>query len=186
VEIFTDNAPWLEVRQRLIDMEQMALLDHLTQLPNRRHMDDQLEARLAEFKRFAWPFGILMLDIDHFKQVNDTYGHETGDDVLRMIGRNLVANARPFDMTGRWGGEEFLTIIRNVDIVTVNMVAERYRVLISQSFVPKDPEPIRVTVTIGATLAVLEDDRQTLVERADNLLYEGKRLGRNRVVSGQG
>jgi diguanylate cyclase (GGDEF)-like protein/PAS domain S-box-containing protein len=185
VEIFTDNAPWLEVRQRLQDLERMARLDHLTQLPNRRHMDDQLESRLAELKRFGWPFGILMLDIDHFKQVNDTYGHETGDDVLRMIGRTLVANARPFDMTGRWGGEEFLTVVRNVDAGILNMVAERYRVLIAQSFVPKEPEPLRVTVTIGATLATAEDDQQSLVERADGLLYKGKDLGRNVVVGDQ-
>ena len=186
VEIFTDNSPWLEVRQRLHDLERMALLDHLTQLPNRRHMEDQLESQLAEFKRFGWPFGVLMMDVDNFKQVNDTYGHETGDAVLRIIGRTLTVNARPFDMTGRWGGEEFLTIIRNVDFATLNMVAERYRTLISHSFIAQEPEPLRVTVTIGATLAFEGDTRQSLLDRTDKLLYRGKRLGRNIVVSGHG
>lgn len=182
VEVFGDNTPRLESRQRIKELENIALLDALTALPNRRYLDDQLEARFAEFQRLQMNFGILMLDIDHFKKINDTYGHDVGDDVLKMLSRTMENNSRPYDIVGRWGGEEFLAIVPNADEKILAMVAERYRMLVSQSFIFHQEEPIKVTISIGGTLALKNGSIADMIKRADHNLYRSKENGRNRVT----
>jgi len=182
VEVFGDNSPRLEARERVKELERLALLDHLTSLPNRRYVESQLQARLAEIERFGWPFGALFVDIDHFKLVNDAHGHDTGDEVLRMVSRTLEASSRPFDLVGRWGGEEFLAIVRNVGAEALLRAAERYRRLIRESVLFREPEPIRVTVSIGGSLAFKTDTVETLIHRVDQCLYQSKCQGRDRVT----
>jgi len=182
VEVFNDNSSRLEARERLKELERLALLDHLTNLPNRRYVESQLQARLAEVQRFGWLFGVLFVDIDHFKQVNDSHGHDTGDEVLRMVARTLEASSRPFDLVGRWGGEEFLVIVRNVEAEALRQTAERYRLLVRESVLFRKPEPIRVTVSIGGSLALETDTVETLVHRVDQCLYQSKSQGRDRVT----
>jgi diguanylate cyclase (GGDEF)-like protein len=181
VEIFSENWPRIEARHRHDELQRLALLDGLTELPNRRHLEDQINIRLSELGRIGWNFGVLFIDIDRFKSVNDTHGHDVGDQVLRMVGQTLAHSSRPYDLVGRWGGEEFLAIIRNVDRDLLVMIAERCRVLVRESSLPAPEGGLNVTISVGGTLARSGDDLEGLVKRADEQLYLSKQTGRDRV-----
>lgn len=181
VETFVDTSERNALLQQVEELRQIAFLDELTKLANRRLVESTLQARLAELRRYQWPFGVLMLDIDHFKVVNDTYGHAIGDNVLQMVSQTLAHTARPFDLVGRWGGEEFLAIVSNVTAEELPAIAERMRHLIAASFITVDGQPLRVTASFGATLAVAADTTDTLIARCDALLYTSKMNGRNCV-----
>jgi diguanylate cyclase (GGDEF)-like protein/PAS domain S-box-containing protein len=182
MEIFSNNSAKATILERLAELERTALLDTLTGLGNRHYIEMQLRSRIEEFRRNKWLFGVLFIDVDHFKEVNDRYGHEVGDKVLRMVGQTLEMSSRYADVVGRWGGEEFLAIISNVEVVRLAEVAERFRVLVERSGFELD-EQIGVTVSIGGAEIREEDDAQTLVNRADTNLYLAKQSGRNRVCS---
>ncbi len=124
------------------------------------------------------------IDIDHFKWVNDTYGHDVGDEVLRFVARTFSANSRPFDLYGRWGGEEFLGIIRNIGADDLAQLGNRLRVLIEHAYILHEGEKLQITVSIGATSVTDDDGTESLIKRADSLLYESKRLGRKRLSQG--
>lgn len=181
VQIFSDKSPVVTVRQRLEQCEKMALLDPLTNSPNRRYIKMNLNSRLDEMSRYGWPFGVLFIDIDHFKRVNDIYGHDVGDEILKMIAKTLLNNLRPFDILGRWGGEEFTAIIANVNEQQLYSIANRFRLLVENSALPRGTDIIRVTISIGATFAQSNDTMDTLLKRADQLMYHSKISGRNRV-----
>jgi diguanylate cyclase (GGDEF)-like protein len=140
-----------------------------------------LDARLSEMLRYGWPFGVLFIDIDHFKEVNDVYGHDVGDEVLKMIANTFMNNSRPFDAVGRWGGEEFVAIILNVTEDRLYAIADRLRMLVEQSSLSVGRDTIRVTISIGATLALENDTAETLIRRSDQLMYRAKTSGRNCV-----
>lgn len=182
IELFSDLSAREAMRLRVQELEKFAFLDNLTQLANRRYLDIELEARFAEKKRYGLTFGILMMDIDDFKKINDTYGHETGDAVLKITAKTMMDNARPFDIFGRWGGEEFIAIIRNVDISELIKIGERIRVLIEKSMVRIENHNLNVTVSMGATIAG-SDTTKSIIKRADRLLYTSKEKGRNRLTS---
>jgi diguanylate cyclase (GGDEF)-like protein/PAS domain S-box-containing protein len=182
VQIFSDNLTQLKLKRRVQDLHKQSLLDPLTKVANRRAMVMYLKSRREEFQRFNWPFGVLFIDIDQFKMINDLYGHLVGDGVLKMVSRTLSRNMRPFDIIGRWGGEEFVAIIVNVDLDELRSIAERYRTFIQKSKLKKAFETIRVTVSIGATLCRDGDSVESLIDRADRLMYKGKQAGRNCVV----
>jgi diguanylate cyclase (GGDEF)-like protein len=131
--------------------------------------------------RYGWPFGLLFVDVDEFKRINDEHGHLTGDEVLRMVAQTLSRSVRSFDFVGRWGGEEFIAIIRNATEKTLRSVANRCRTLIENSSLIDHEREIRVTISIGATLARHEDSMETLFQRADQLMYQSKAAGRNRI-----
>ncbi len=133
---------------------------------------------------YNMPFGILFIDIDHFKKFNDTYGHDLGDDVLKYIANTFVANARPFDLYGRWGGEEFLGIIRNINDKELELLGGRLRLLIENSYLIHEKEKLYVTISIGATLVNENDTIDSLIKRADTLLYKCKAAGRNCLTIG--
>jgi len=181
VELFSDNTDFALIKQRLAELEKLAYIDELTQLANRRYVEISMEMHLQELNRYGWPFGILFIDIDNFKHINDTYGHNIGDDVLSMLSRTFSSNARPFDFFGRWGGEEFVAIIRNVDITILQTIANRFRMLVEQSFLDNNGEIISVTISVGATSGKVDDTCETLIERADKLLYRSKKSGKNCV-----
>lgn len=182
VEIFIDNSAKIDTQRRLKELEQMALLDELTQLPNRRYIEVNLRSRLEEIQRYGWPFGILFIDVDYFKRINDTYGHDIGDEVLRMLGRTFTLNARYFDVVGRWGGEEFVAILRNVNPAQLRIVADRLRVLANESRLTVCPTTVNVTLSIGATMAHPDDTVESIIKRADELMYQSKHSGRNCVT----
>lgn len=184
IELFSDISNIHANTLRVIELEKLALLDNLTQLANRNYLEKELQARFQEKKRLKIPFGILFLDIDYFKKVNDTYGHDVGDEVLRFVAQTFVANSRPFDLYGRWGGEEFIGIIRNIKDEDLRQLGERLRILIENSFIVHNDQKLHVTVSLGATSIKDGDSIETLIKRADTLLYESKRLGRNRLSFG--
>lgn len=184
VELFTDISAYKSIEQRAKELEAMALMDQLTRLANRHCIENELLTRFEEARRFGWPFGLLMMDIDHFKEFNDAYGHDVGDRVLKFVAETLVKNARPFDVIGRWGGEEFIGIIRNVDAGQLNDLAQRMRMLVERSYLTHENQKLQVTISMGATLMRPHEDTASLIKRADTLLYESKYAGRNRVTMG--
>jgi diguanylate cyclase (GGDEF)-like protein/PAS domain S-box-containing protein len=184
VEVFTDNSSVLEARQQIEELERLALLDQLTDVGNRRYAQTRLEARLRQLERYGWPFSVLFLDIDLFKRINDLYGHEVGDRVLRVVARSTKGSLRSFDMVSRWGGEEFVVMVENVDEQQTRNVAQKVRAMIQQSSLDYGAEIIRVTVSVGATAARPDDSMDTLIDRADKLMYLSKKDGRNRVTFG--
>ncbi len=182
VETFDDNSERMAALDQIRSLERLAFVDPLTEIPNRRLTEATLRRRFDELERYAWPFGVVMLDIDRFKQVNDDLGHDAGDAVLRMVARTLAAASRSFDLVGRWGGDEFLALATNVDADGLRRIAERYHILVARSELLLEDRPVRVTVTSGATVARTDDTLESLLRRADELMYLGKAQGRDRVV----
>ena len=184
IELFTDLSNIQANALKVQELEKLALLDNLTQLANRNYIERELQSRFEEHRRMKIPFGILFIDIDHFKRVNDTYGHDVGDEVLRFVARTFSTNSRPFDLYGRWGGEEFLGIIRNIGADDLEHLGNRLRLLIEHAYILHEGEKLQITVSIGATSVTDDDGTESLIKRADGLLYESKRLGRNRLSLG--
>lgn len=182
IQIFRSNAVEHNLLARLETAERMAYFDALTGLPNRRFLEATLESRLAELERYGWGFGVLLLDIDHLKKANDTFGHEVGDQVLQMVARTFKASTRSPDLVGRWGGDEFLALISNVSRQVLVDVGERLRLLIARSQLRQSP-PLGVSLSVGAALATPGITANALLREADQRLYEAKTSGRNRVCS---
>lgn len=166
----------------LKEMERLALFDQLTQLPNRRYIDTFLENQMRDYQSLGIPFGVLMLDLDFFKHINDTYGHSVGDAVLKMVAGTFQSAMRKNDFIGRWGGEEFVAALRGVTHLELRTIAEKICRLIEQSGITRSGDCIRVTVSIGCTMVVPTDNTFTLIQRADQALYRSKGEGRNRVT----
>ena len=181
VEVFSDNSSKVAIMQRIEELQKIALFDPLTELGNRRHAEMNLTVRFDEMHRYGWAFGILFIDIDRFKAVNDAYGHNIGDEVLKMVAKKLLNNVRSFDMVNRWGGEEFIAIIVNIQEDQLYDIANKLRLLVEQSSLSVGSDIIRVTISIGATLARANEEGDTLLKRADQLMYHSKTAGRNRV-----
>ena len=184
IELFTDLSNILANNSRVRELEQLALLDNLTQLANRTYLLREIEARFEEMRRYGIPFGLLFMDIDFFKRFNDTYGHDVGDEVLKLVANTFVANSRAFDVYGRWGGEEFVGVIRSIDAEDLAALGNRMRVLVNQSFLMHDEARLGVSVSLGATVAHPDDTAESLIKRADHLLYQSKNEGRNRLTLG--
>jgi diguanylate cyclase (GGDEF)-like protein/PAS domain S-box-containing protein len=182
VETFSDNSSLVNALRRIDELDDATCRDPLTSVGNRRFADLRLESSLAEFRGHGLHHGVLFVDIDRFKAVNDAYGHLAGDRVLKAVGRTMQSNLRTTDFVARWGGEEFLAIVFNIDQVRLAALAQNIRVLVSRSTVRLDGAVINVTVSIGATLMRPDDDRESLVARADALMYRSKQQGRDRVT----
>jgi len=164
------------VRERISQLEQLASVDPVTGLANRRFAELSLRQLVAEMARYHRTFGVLMLDVDGFSQLNETHGHLEGDRVLQMVARALAKNSRPFDVVGRWGGDEFLILVRNVDRVLLGRVAAKFsRMVAAQSLEMGGGRSLSVTVSCGAVLAEPGDTQESLVARAGQALYIGKR-----------
>ncbi|HST64190.1 MAG TPA: diguanylate cyclase [Mycobacteriales bacterium] len=171
-----------QLRQRNDELDRMTRTDALTGLFNRRHLDEELVRQYSVAYRNATPVALLLLDIDHFKTVNDTYGHPAGDAVLQEFGRRLGGQVRAGDVAGRWGGEEFLVVLPGADLPAALAVAERIRRATSGRPVLVDGMSIPLTVSAGCALGPL-DTPEEQVARADAALYEAKVSGRNRTVA---
>lgn len=173
----------LDVIKMLEKLQKEVLTDGLTQLGNRKYAEHSLKKRILEFNELKVPFAVYFIDIDHFKKVNDTYGHAVGDDVITMVANSINAAMRPFDVACRWGGEEFfLVIVPNISGDTITEIGERIRMLISHSWLTLENENIYVTASIGCSMAAKGDSIDTLIARADKAMYESKRGGRNRLT----
>ncbi|MBU0675748.1 MAG: sensor domain-containing diguanylate cyclase [Proteobacteria bacterium] len=181
IEVFKDNIALGFGQEYIEDLTKAALFDHLTELPNRRYLEMKLHAAFETMHRHGISFGVMLIDIDHFKKVNDRFGHLTGDRILKMVAGTLQSTTRAYDHVSRWGGEEFLVLINHIRKNDLRSIAEKYRTLIEKSFLTFEGKQLHVTVTIGASQARPEDTPESLLARVDSHLYSGKDGGRNQV-----
>lgn len=163
---------------------QQSLIDVLTGVPNRKALVDQLHRTLAQASREQRPVAVLMLDIDRFKRVNDTWGHVAGDAVLAAVAQCLKGGLRAQDFMGRYGGEEFLVVLPGTGEAGAATLAEHLRTRVERLVVPWEPEDIRVTISIGVHVLPQAEpaQMQAAIDAADHAMYAAKRTGRNRVV----
>ena len=184
VEIFQVQHERMESLYNMQELKTLALTDQLTGLPNRRYTETFLASRISEYKALGINFGVLFMDIDHFKLFNDQYGHGVGDDVLRILAKTFTSNLRNSDFIGRWGGEEFIGICVCPDEDSLRQVAEKIRILAEKTSIPYADQALSVSISIGATLYQTDETAEQVVQRADNLLYMSKTSGRNCVTLG--
>lgn len=182
VETFTDNSALFTVEKRASRLQEQVDQDPLTGVGSRLYIQNMLETSLMELRSLHSRFGLLFLDIDHFKNINDEFGHENGDKVLQMTANSIRYSLRVGDAIGRWGGEEFIAIINEADEKILKTVAEKLRVMILNSLLIINEQLVQVTVSVGGTLLKNEDTPETAIQRADELLVQSKRDGRNRVM----
>ncbi len=183
IETFSEDSTLSAMRERIAQLEQRAMVDALTGVPNRRFLELTLSSQLAEMRRHGAPFVVAYADIDHFKQVNDVYGHMVGDGVLRMIAATLAGNLRGSDALARVGGEEFVLLLHHAGTGASLVTCERLRKLVASSSLDVAGRDLSVTISLGATLATPGDSPETVLRRADALLYESKRAGRDRITT---
>lgn len=171
-----------ELRLRNAELDRLSRTDPLTGLYNRRHLDEQLERLHNDSVRHQDTLCVLLLDLDHFKQINDTFGHPSGDQVLRLFADRLRRELRAGDVAGRWGGEEFLIILPRTDHQDGCVLAERVRSATSSELMVADGHQIDVTISGGLAVGPA-DSITTVIELADSCLYQAKAAGRNRITS---
>ena len=165
-----------------IDLARFAATDSLTGLPNRRYFLDFANKEIARVRRFGTPASVLMIDLDHFKAVNDTFGHAIGDTVLRSIGKACAETIRPNDLFARFGGEEFVALISGSNLADALVVGEKLRRRVLETLVPNGENSIGLTASIGVTEIASDDaDIGVALGRADAALYAAKHAGRNCV-----
>lgn len=182
LEAFQDDTPTLAALRELEDLRQSSRICGLTGVANRAYTEEILAQRLEEVRRNITSVAVFFIDIDHFKRINDQMGHMTGDVVLRMVARTLGGAMRPYDLLGRWGGEEFLAIMPGLEKEELEGIGERLRGLVESSSRLFSENKVCVTVSVGACIADTGDTILSLLDRADRLMYESKNNGRNRVT----
>lgn len=175
-----------ELQNALERIRELAQYDEVTGLHNRRYVLEQLEYERERAERTATPVTVALLDLDHFKSVNDRYGHSAGDRVLRRLGEVLIGTLRRMDAVGRYGGEEFLVCMPGTALSEGEVVAERLRRQVAETDFEDIVPGLRLTVSIGLSELQRREQIEAVIDRADRALYEAKGAGRNRVVRAQG
>ncbi|MEJ6123244.1 GGDEF domain-containing protein [Vibrio sp. 2-Bac 85] len=170
-----------EIKEKNIALEQLARTDKLTALYNRVKLDETLISESNRANRFSHSFGVILIDIDYFKKVNDEFGHQIGDTVLQEFSRIIESNSRKTDVVGRWGGEEFLIISSEINLVDLLSLANKLRKEIcSYKFVNNEYK----TASFGISIYEKNENINKLIKRVDEALYKAKENGRNRVEIG--
>lgn len=159
-----------------------AFKDPLTGAGNRIALDDNLAREMELAKRHDYSLSLLMLDLDHFKTINDRFGHLVGDEVLKSVVKTIQKCIRQTDICFRYGGEEFVVLLNNADIANARLISERIRMGISELCIETDKGLLQVTISSGLTLMHVQDEVNDLLKRADEALYKAKDTGRNKVV----
>lgn len=178
VEIFSDGSAQNEARRTMEEMRRMAYLDVVTQLPNRRFVETSLDAAINDYAGRNKTFGVLLLDVNEFKRINDAFGHGCGDRVLREIAKTLAVSFRPTDVVGRWGGDEFVAVAHQVSRKALDALAKRCVAMIARVTIPSGAgERISLQISVGATLVQPGETRADLIGRADMLMYQSKACG---------
>jgi len=179
------------LEQALAQLEQMnrqldlaSRTDSLTGLYNRRHLEERIHEEYLRFVREGGAFSLVVADVDHFKEVNDSHGHDAGDDLLEQISADIVRSVREYDTVARWGGEEFLLLLPGRTAAEAAVVAERIRSVVARRAYACGSAKLSVTLTLGVSSPRRGEPLADLFKRADDALYQGKRSGRNRVVAG--
>lgn len=181
-ELFTDLSNREINRLRVAELESLSMLDELTGLSNRRHMEIEIDKIFEEKKRYGLPFGLLMIEIDHFKNTTDRYGNDAGNKVLQTVARSLISAVRAFDLFSRWEGEKFVGLARNVDDGTLAKIGERVRMLVENSQISWQQKRLQVTASVGATMVEAGDTPRSIIKRAGRLLNFSKEEGYNLVT----
>lgn len=184
LETFHDVTAEIAALAQVQALKEQSLLCPLTGVGNRRYAEQMLAQKFEEMIRTCGALGLLFIDIDRFKQINDNYGHQVGDVALKMVARTLANSMRSYDFLGRWGGEEFVAILPNLQKPQLEAFAERLRALVEKSTTTISKGQLVVTISIGGVVAGPEDDREKALHRADELMYQSKAEGRNRVTVG--
>lgn len=182
LELFHEDGVVESLRQQLACMAQKAHVDCLTGLANRHSIEAQLRKSLDEWERYDWPFACFISDIDHFKRINDTCGHDAGDQAIVTVMTTMALACRASDMVGRWGGDEAVGILENIDADEFNTQLQRIIMLIRGVKVCRDSFDLSTTVSIGGTVARKGDTPQSILKRADTALYTSKQLGRDQYT----
>ena len=179
VEVFSENTTKMAAIEKALAMEQLALIDPLTGAGNRRYAESILREQEELFRRENDQFAILFVDLDHFKAINDDFGHDTGDSVLQTVARTLGSNLRSFDFLGRWGGEEFLIVLPKADVGRAQTVAKRCCGLVRSCAIESAGRVIRPTISIGFRAIRPGETAAHAVRCADEHLYQAKNAGRD-------
>ncbi|WP_421858007.1 GGDEF domain-containing protein [Oricola sp.] len=169
--------------QKSATFQHAALTDPMTGLQNRRYFDDALAEYMREFGRIDRPLGIMIIDIDHFKSINDTHGHDVGDEVIKTLANTVQEYTRYHDIAARIGGEEFAVVAPNLDVPELKKLANRLRLAVADLAINVGNVRLRITVSIGVAIWDGSESGAKLYKRADAQLYEAKRGGRNRVCA---
>lgn len=181
VEVFSDDTQRLSMMDRMAKLENQAMIDPLTGLGNRRHFETTMSKAIERFNRNKQPFGLILIDIDHFKQVNDYYGHDVGDKLIQLVSRTMTGQCRVYDTASRWGGEEFALIIEQIDQTHLVEMANRLCHTINRSALEHNQCHITVSVSMGVTMIRPGDTTDSIFKRVDDLLFAAKDAGRNNV-----
>lgn len=184
VEIFSEIHHERHFQKNFERLQREASEDSLTGVPNRKYLGAIIESKIREYKAVGISFGINFIDIDDFKHINDTFGHDVGDEILKLLVRSISASLRKDDVIGRLGGEEFVILFSNVDSEGLRIVSEKIRFLVETSKLRLPTQDLSITISIGSTLVTEADTVSDLIQRADHLMYESKRAGKNRVTFG--
>jgi diguanylate cyclase (GGDEF)-like protein len=176
-----DNVALVASQSRKIQFEHQAYVDALTGIYNRRWMDNAFPRAMQRCVLDRQPFAVMVADLDHFKRVNDTYGHLAGDLALKVAARCMAENLRPHDLLVRYGGEEFAVLLPDASLEEAAAIAGRLRAMIADTAIVWEGTPIQITLSIGVTHTRQGGSLQDLIHEADHALYRAKSLGRNRV-----
>jgi diguanylate cyclase len=188
MEVKASSHEVAQLRERLESVRREALTDPLTGIPNRKAFDTELEHAMEGAVKSRDPMSLLMCDIDHFKQFNDTWGHQTGDQVLKLVANCISENVKGRDTAARFGGEEFAVVLPQTELADAVRLAYQIRSKVeSKKLVKKSTGDILgvITISIGVAQYDMKEGTESLIQRADACLYAAKRMGRNRVMSGQ-
>lgn len=176
----------LLLRKNLQEVREESIMDQLTGIGNRRHFDRSLDKAILDHKHARQPLALILADIDHFKKFNDQWGHQTGDQVLRLVALAVKSNVKVTDNPCRYGGEEFAIILPNTSLVQAHNVAERMRMTVSKRDVIKRSTGDnlgKITISAGVAMMAPDDTSQSIIHRADLCLYAAKNAGRDRVIT---
>lgn len=185
IEFFNETSERECTFEKIKNIESKALLDYLTQLPNRRYIENFINIKYDEYLLNGQSFGIVFMDIDHFKSVNDNYGHKIGDLVLKTISKSFSNNLRRNDVIGRWGGDEFAGIFLLNNEKELSIVSEKLRNIVENTEITYKNMKLRVTISIGSSFINSKNSVMSIIENADRLMYKSKRKGRNCVTIGK-
>lgn len=181
VETFSDTAPRVRIPLAMAELEKTGLIDADTGIANKQYLEMTLGSRLEEFQKYGLPFGLVYIDIDNFSKTLEKYGRFNAGKILRTVARTLARNVRYFDIVGRWSQEEFFAVLLNIDESRLDIVSNKLRLLIAESYITVETGMLNATVSIGASIVQRYDTVEALVKRTEQLMLHSKWLGKNRV-----
>ena len=179
VEIFNEITDTATLKKKLNELKNLAFIDELTGVANRRGINFLIKEKIQEIKRYKRMFAIFFIDLDNFKHINDTYSHQIGDKVLKMVAETLKMNLRANDIVGRFGGDEFVVVSEIKDENSINEIAQKIVMLINNSFFEEKGKTIRVYGSVGAVFLREDDSVDKALKRADKFMYISKYKGKN-------